>query len=947
MMNALIRWAVPGVLLCLCLPASPALADGPAEPPQIPGTLPPRAPARLSPFQRFALPEPWQERFWAGANARALLKLEPKQVADLLPAQAGVKFCRCPACDVAEADDPLSWSVEDPKKLTCKRCGIKLPNDKFPAHEGSKPPPEDAVEVRQGLIHHYPYHEVEPQQQRYPGERLYLAAKVDHESREFLAKAALYAAVRHREKPDEKLARLACVILVRAAQVYPNYSTHFDQPGAAKMFDKADLAPPYRRGFTTAKWDSSGCLDVPLNLVMAYGLLRDDPALGEAGRLLGVSDPGRLIEHDLFRASARFVLNQPAEVSEQGLTALRGVLAVGRLLDDPVLIREALNGLTRISARGFYYDGFWRAGTLAAHRRVLVQLEGWFQLLLEGVDASSGTGGFEVPMLDLARTAGARVLTEPDSPEFLLASWPAPTARAVPRGPALLGGAGVARLAVGEGADALDVELRSLDAFGPERIVRQALRLGVGGRVVLDDLDESTPLGSGWDRSSLSRNTVLVDGLNQRETLSRAREPAAGGDFLFFAADPDFQVVTLDDPRSYPRLATRYRQTVVASAGARSRFALSVFEVHGGVQHDQVFHAPRDGRASWRLSVPTSAGPNSLLPNGLSFVPGGRAEDGRWFVQAFGELAPEARATVERPATATWFEQGPAGVRPGVRMHLLGDLPMEAVTAKGPDDSGNGRPALVLRRRTRQDSGLVTRFVTLFEPASTAVPPLSVVKRLPSPDGTVIVAVGTADGPEHVVVNFTPGTPCTVRLSDGRTLTTDGLAVRVSATGLVLAGGVWPRSAAAAGLLRSARPPWPARSWLRRGGRPSGAGGGSRQTPCPTPTASPGGRSSSPTTDVPHAPGRSSTSRTPRTARGCSFARRSGSRSTLRPGSRPTRSFRACRPPARTAFVSAAWQEFRLRERFLVSRRKMIGGCGLWRSSPALSKKSWIFFANA
>ena len=37
--------------------------------------------------------------------------------------------------------------------------------------------PEDAVEVRPGVTHKYPYHEVEPPRQRYPGERLYLAAK--------------------------------------------------------------------------------------------------------------------------------------------------------------------------------------------------------------------------------------------------------------------------------------------------------------------------------------------------------------------------------------------------------------------------------------------------------------------------------------------------------------------------------------------------------------------------------------------------------------------------------------------------------------------------------------------------------------------------------------------------------------------------------------------------
>ena len=64
--------------------------------------------------------------------------------------------------------------------------------------------------------------------------------------------------------------------------------------------------------------------------------------------------------------------------------------------------------------------------------------------------------------------------------------------------------------------------------FGSPRSRRQALRLAVGGRAVLGDLDDLPARPDGWDRASASHNTVLVDGLNQRETLPLMREPAAG-----------------------------------------------------------------------------------------------------------------------------------------------------------------------------------------------------------------------------------------------------------------------------------------------------------------------------------------------------------------------------------------------------------------------------------
>ena len=56
--------------------------------------------------------------------------------------------------------------------------------------------------------------------------------------------------------------------------------------------------------------------------------------------------------------------------------------------------------------------------------------------------------------------------------------------------------------------------------------------------------------------ATASHNTVVVDGLNQRETPLMAGKPAAGSDFLFFAADPDFQVVSADDRRAYPQSAS-------------------------------------------------------------------------------------------------------------------------------------------------------------------------------------------------------------------------------------------------------------------------------------------------------------------------------------------------------------------------------------------------------
>ncbi len=754
-----------GVILALAFSA-PAIAD-----------------AAAGPFDQFGLPDAWEAHFWAEPGVKALRAMDPKAVAAMVPVQAGLRHCRCPACGAPEADDPLTWTAEAPEKLACRRCQATFPDDKFPAKVEGKVP-EEVVEVLPRVFHHYPYHVVEAEKRLYPDERIYLAAKRDDRAREFLAKAALYAAARHRDHPDPALSRMACVLLLRFAQVYPAYATHFDQPGHAKHLDRADLAPPYRRSYGTAKWDWSGSLGVPLNLVVAYALVRDDPALAEAGLLLGDPRPSTTIERDLFRASAAFVENQPEELQEQTLFALRGLLAVGRLLNDGSLIRQAESRLGSFTRRGFTHDGLWCRADLAGHRRVVGQLDGWIGRLLPGNPDA-------LPMLALARSAGGAAVSAPLDPEILQASWPPPIPHAaLPRRAILLGGAGLARLAVGKGADALDLELRGFGDQGGPHSGRLAMRLAVGGRPVLGDLEDLPASSGGFERSTASHNAVVVDGLNQREAPALARLPAPGADCLFFAADPDFQVATMEDPRAYPRSTSRYRQTLLAVAGPKARYGVGVFEVRGGLQHEQLFQAAPGSPARWRPSVPMTAGPRTLLPPSITQVAGALAEDGRWFVQSFGEFGQLSWGRFDQPATATLQTHG----APGVRVHVLNDAPLLAFTGTSPEPApastsdDAGRAALILRRRSEHGEALATAFVTVFEPLG-AAPPLRKVERVATAPGVVVLAIETADGLEHLIVNASPGTRRDVRLADGRTLSTDGLAVWVWGGGLSLAGG--------------------------------------------------------------------------------------------------------------------------------------------------------------
>jgi hypothetical protein len=769
--------------------------------------------AAESPFERFALPDDWEALFWGEPEVRALLTMELKDVAALVPAQAGLRVAACPACRAPDVSEPLGWSILKPDVVTCRKCGGSFPNDKVPVKlkgpEGEYVP-EEVVEVRPGVLHHYPYHGVAAEFQQYPDQRIYVGAKRDYEVRTYLAKAALYAAVRWHEQPtgvkDPALARLAATIILKCAMVYPNYATHLDSPGQAPSFQPADLPPPYRRGYQTGKWDQLGCLDVPLNLVIAYGLLRREPAFEEAGKLLGVTDPRRVIEEEFFRTSAMFVRRQTEESSEQSLYVYRGMLAVGRLLNDPELVRDAVERLNVFAQRAFYHDGFYREGSLEAHSRILGQLDGWVDLLLggagEGTDVGSRSSGAVmgariVPQVSLARRAGWAPLTKQavGGGDVQRVSWPSPMSGSpVMRGPMLLGGAGLARLAVGEGSDALDLELRGLGDFGRPGASRLTMRMSVAGRMVLDDR-EGEPSASGLDRATISHNTAAIDGLNQRETLDQARIPAPGSDLKFHAAEADFQVVVMEDRYAYPVRGTRFRQTLIAASSPGGvRYGVSVFEVEGGRRHDLAYHGAGEAGGGWRLGGHLEPGPASLLGPELKYVDDLPPESGRWFIQAYGALRELEQGTLERPSQAELM--GPGGI--GVRLHLLGPMPATVYAGRThdvPKGGGAGgssdRPALMLTRQGQKGEALRSRFVTVLEPMSSGIARLERVEVAEVGPQCVAIRIGTGRPgcEETVVVNLEPGHAVEVPLGGGQVLVTDSLACRVRGGEVVLAGG--------------------------------------------------------------------------------------------------------------------------------------------------------------
>jgi hypothetical protein len=261
-------------------------------------------------------------------------------------------------------------------------------------------------------------------------------------------------------------------------------------------------------------------------------------------------------------------------------------------------------------------------------------------------------------MIDLARAAAGAAIADGPTPEVRQASWPASRAPSEGRRAAFLGGVGLARLSVGGPEDGLDIELKGMGNLGSLHVTRLALRASVGGRIVLDDLDDQSPTRSGWGLVHGSHNAVVVDGLNQRETppspVTRRRGPIP-----LLRGRSRLQVVAAEirsRTRSRPRPIARSSWPRAAPGPLRG----GRLPGRRGLAHDQIYHGPAGGRGRW--TRPCRRDPGRVLA-GLEHplsVEGPRG--GRSLVRPGPRRIPrleEARASA--PSTATLVEPG----RPG------------------------------------------------------------------------------------------------------------------------------------------------------------------------------------------------------------------------------------------------------------------------------------------
>ncbi len=644
-----------------------------------------------------------------------LTGMSEAEMVGLAPDKTGFRFVGCANCDEGTQEGQLTWSIDDPHRVRCTYCGMVFPNEQYREDRVMRMTNPVGEEVE------YPYWEDEM------GYRYLFSAKAWREARVYFAARGEDLGALYQATGDRAYARRAALILDAFARYYPGFLVSSDRANQQKGFV---LEPPYPN--TGGKWGRWRADEMPTDLVYAYDSIYNSGELKRLSGEVGVDVKAR-IENNFFRGAVRQDEYHGPQYGNASPRIYEGYAVIGRVLGDPGLVHEAVRRSVGLFERRFFADGFWCEGSVGYHR---MTMRGMTEVLdaLRGYSDPPGytdpEDGTRFEDLDLERDTpiigrANRILEichYPDGrPVPFHDNWAylqEPRVRRNLKVPersvsTLLSGMGHAWLGRGGGEAQAQVHLHFSGGYGHEHADNLSIALFARGQELLPDLGYTHTRYRAWSKSTLGHNTVLID--EHRQYTQGDGGPSDGRLLGFETAFEPVQWMEASAEQAYPGLAKVYRRTVMfVDAGGTDTYAVDLFRVVGGSQHDWALHGNADWDGDATISVPLQPYAENLLPGVKVRFPAyerdqGEAE-GRNPSYAFFQNV--SRGEVTDGATVTFtVSESPVGVR----SHLPGLSGAEVFLGDAPS-----------LRRAEENDALLNRYrMPIFLARREGPPPLS------------------------------------------------------------------------------------------------------------------------------------------------------------------------------------------------------------------------------
>ena len=679
-----------------------------------------------------------------------VMALSDKELLALIPERAGLRFTGCPNCTGGTQENQLWWTIEEPHTVYCQHCDLRYPNDIYPDDQTL------SVVNSRGETHAYPYWDDAD------GYHHFFQAKGWYVAREYFQDAARWLAELYTATGEEKYARRSALILHRFAEVYPGYLVHFDYPFRQKVLWSGEEDFPYPvPDFRAAKWSWWAYMDISEDLLKAYEVIRDSGALE--------AEDQRLIETDLFHAMVGFIDNYEPALTNMDPTLLRSLIWAGRVLHEPDYIHDAVRRIGLLTRQQFFADGAWREGAVSYHNQTTRGL-GMLVDLLDGYSDPPGYKpdngqpwdgarfddldmGEQLPILaraqrvpDLLRYPNGRVVPFHDT-------WARESVEPTERSQSsILPELGHAWLGRGEGDGQIQTHLHFSGGYGHQHRDVLGMTLFAGGQERLGDMGYTHTRYRAWTLTTLSHNTVTVDGIDQQ--AGSIDNPSDGALTLFVPGENDLlAVVEARGERAYPGLVDEYKRMLVQIGAGDDAYVVDLFSVVGGSRHEYVLTGDADHDGALEHDLPMQSYGPMLLPDGVEVkLPRGESTPG----EAGGHNLGYAflRDVQQTPIDGAWTVTfaSDAQTTGAVKVHgtalgsgdILFSAQAPSIRRAQNDDAVLDQftmPVLVHRREAMDTEVLKSRFVTVLEAMGEAGAFIGQVERTEMEAGSDGVAV--------------------------------------------------------------------------------------------------------------------------------------------------------------------------------------------------------------
>lgn len=652
-------------------------------------------------------------------SVEPLMKMSIEEVIAQVPSATGINFVGCPNCNGgAQENGVLRWTPGMGDKVQCNFCQMVFPNEKFPNNK------EKVIIAPSGARQVYRYYE------NADGRQYYFESHAWYERWIWINSMASQLARVWFATKDNAYGDRTAAIAGRFATVFPDYAVRYDYPNQPKKFFPANQKWPYE-GLTPyrgAKWRWWGYDDIPTELTTVYDILKSGYDWKRMDNTIGPQTQDR-IARDLLRLGYEFTTANPEQYSNKSPGMYSQMIRVGRVLEEPSMVHEAVNRFREFLSRSFFADGWWKEGTVSYHDMTMSGLEAVANALNGYTDPAEWKGE-RFDNLDLrAMPLYQKALNV--SKDALL-----PNGRAIPlndtwgreqsRGDEKTGttasrlwpSIGNASLGTGEGGNQMMLNLNWSGNYGHSHYDNGSILLYAAGQELLSDIGYTHGKYRLWTITTASHNTVVID---QKEQDHGSPEKPVTGQLKFYDdKDSHVKAIDLDASPAYAVAKTYRRRLVMVHAGAGRDYVVDRFDVEGGQDHDWFLHGMCEQEGMLETSIALDRPlDKTLMPDwGGKEIPKQQSDTDPKRFHPYVFLRDLKTGSIpETSWTATWRYNG--GV--GLRTHNLPQTGTQVFrfrspSIRGADEDDNKLENFMHNGIMLRHSGKASSFVAVHEP---------------------------------------------------------------------------------------------------------------------------------------------------------------------------------------------------------------------------------------